>query len=296
MKKIFLFLLSLAIISGSTFARKHYRKSEHVIVTANVRVTGLDADEKPGLRWDDRKKACAEAIKREKPDIVCAQEVMYDSYQYLKEQLKGFAAFGFEGPEMDPYDSGYHFIAKNVIYYNTKKYELVGGGSYWLSDKPLKGGSLSWGAMRARHCNYVRLRDKKTNRQFRVLNVHLDHKSDPARQAEIKMVIDECDQYSYDFPQVMAGDFNSGVKNMPYRELTHAGWKDMWETIHGKKEFGVTAHAFKGKNYNKPNARRIDFIYYRGDVKPKSARVIDEKIDGIFPSDHYFLVAKFNIF
>lgn len=286
-------MIVLLSFIGSGFAKDS--GEIHRIMTVNIRVTGLPEDEKPGLRWSERKDVCVEAIKREKPDIVCAQEVIYDSYLYLKEKLKGYAAFGFEGPEMDPYTEGYHLIAKNVIYYNTKRYEMVGGGSYWLSDKPLIGGSMSWGTTRARHCNYLRLKDRKTGRQFRVLNVHLDHKSDEARKEQMEMIVEECAQYSNDFPQIMCGDFNSGIKDRPSQVLRSAGWHEMWETINGQKEFGFTAHAFKGKNYKPKNVRRIDFIYYYGDVTPVSSRVIDETIKGIYPSDHYFLMASFKL-
>ena len=293
MKRIIFSLIALLCCLGSVFAKGS--DQIHRIMTVNIRVTGLPEDEKSGLRWSDRRDVCVEAIKREKPDIVCAQEVIYDSYQYLKDKLKGFAAFGFEGPEMDPYTEGYHLIAKNVIYYNTKRYEMVGGGSYWLSEKPLEGGSMSWGTTRARHCNYLRLRDRKTGRQFRVLNVHLDHKSDEARKQQMEMIVEECEQYAKNFPQIMCGDFNSGIKDRPSQVLRAAGWHEMWETIHGQKEFGFTAHAFKGINYKPKNVRRIDFIYYHGDVTPLSSRVIDETIKGIYPSDHYFLVASFKL-
>lgn len=294
MRKFSLILLATLFANLLSFAANKDKDYTHTILTANVRITGLEADEKPGLRWSERRDACIEAVKREKPDIVCTQEMIYDSYAYFKEKLKEYAAFGFEGPEMDPYTEGYHLIGKNVIFYNKKRYELLGGGCYWLSDEPLKGGSMSWGTNRARHCNYVRLRDRKTNKQIRVLNVHLDHISDEARGKQMEMIVEECAQYAQDFPQVMCGDFNSGIKDLPSLVLRKAGWKEMWETMNGQREYGFTAHAFKGDKYKpKKAARRIDFIYYHGDVKPTYTRVIDEKVYGVYPSDHYFLVAKY---
>lgn len=293
MKKFALIFMAVVFANLLSFAAD--KEYTHTILTANVRVTGLEADEKPGLRWSERRDACIEAVKREKPDIVCTQEMMYDSYAYFKEKLQDYAAFGFEGPEMDPYTEGYHLIAKNVIFFNTKRYELVGGGCYWLSDEPLKGGSMSWGTTRARHCNYVRLRDRKTNRQIRVLNVHLDHISDEARGRQMEMIVEECAQYAQDFPQIMCGDFNSGIQDKPSLVLRKAGWKEMWETINGEKEYGFTAHAFKGDQYKPKKVRRIDFIYYHGDVQPTYSRVIDEKVYGVYPSDHYFVVSKFKV-
>lgn len=294
MKKIL--ILSLAIV-GCVFASmaKGNANPTHRIMTANVRITGLEADDKSGLRWEDRRDICIKVIKDQHPDIICTQEMIYDSYEYMKDKLKGYAAFGFEGPEMDPYTEGYHLIGKNVIFYDTKRYDMVGGGSYWLSDEPLKGGTMSWNTTRARHVNYVRLRDRATGRQFRVLNVHLDHKSDEARGKQMQMIVDECAQYAESFPQIMCGDFNSGIKAKPSLVLREAGWKEMWETMHGQKEYGHTYHGFKGDEYKSKNLRRIDFIYYHGNVTPTLTEVIKDRIKGIYPSDHYFMVADFTL-
>ena len=94
-------------------------------------------------------------------DIICMQEVVYDSDAFMEENLKEYFAFGFPGPEMDPYTEGYHNIAKNVIFFRKSRYEFVSSGSYWLSETPLIAGSCSWNTNRARHCNWVRIRDRK---------------------------------------------------------------------------------------------------------------------------------------
>ena len=47
--------------------------------------------------------------------------MIYDSWNYFKKELKGYTGFGFEGPEMDPYTEGYHFIGKNCIFYKTSR-------------------------------------------------------------------------------------------------------------------------------------------------------------------------------
>ena len=103
MKKTILIAAMLLAALAPLAAKK---KTTHTIMTANVRVTGLEADEQPGLRWDDRKDICRDVILSRKPDIICMQEVIYDSWNYFKKELKGYTAFGFEGPEMDPYKDG----------------------------------------------------------------------------------------------------------------------------------------------------------------------------------------------
>ena len=284
MKKLTLFLFGLACFVNLS------AQATHNVMSCNIRITGLEADEVDGRRWDDRKDVCLKVIKSRKPDIICMQEVIYESYEYMKKKLTGYIAFGFEGPEMDPWTEGYHYIGKNVIFFSKSRYELIAEGCYWLSETPHIGGSISWESSRARHCNWVRLRDRKTGRQFRILDTHLDHITKVAKTRQTEVIVAETAQYADDFPQILFGDFNSGIKDEPYALLTAAGWQDAYEAVHGHEETGFSAHGWKFERPNK--GRRIDFIYMHGPVKALSAEIVKDAPRGIYPSDHYFVSAK----
>lgn len=283
MKKLCILFMSLACGIAAQ------AQATHNVMSCNIRITGLEADEVDGRRWDDRKDVCLKVIKSRKPDIICMQEVIYESYGYMKKKLPSYIAFGFEGPEMDPWTEGYHLIGKNVIFFSKARYELIAEGCYWLSDTPTIGGSISWESSRARHCNWVRLRDKKTGKVFRVLNTHLDHITKLAKTMQAKAIVEESSQYADDFPQLLFGDFNSGIKDEPYAIFTKAGWKDVYEAVHGHEETGFTAHGWK---FERPKGRRIDFIYTKGGVETLEAEILKDAPRGIYPSDHYFLYAK----
>ncbi|MBQ9462947.1 MAG: endonuclease/exonuclease/phosphatase family protein [Bacteroidales bacterium] len=283
MKKLCILFMSLACGIAAQ------AQATHNVMSCNIRITGLEADEVDGRRWDDRKDVCLKVIKSRKPDIICMQEVIYESYDYMKKKLPSYIAFGFEGPEMDPWTEGYHLIGKNVIFFSKARYELIAEGCYWLSDTPTIGGSISWESSRARHCNWVRLRDKKTGKVFRVLNTHLDHITKLAKTMQAKAIVEESSQYADDFPQLLFGDFNSGIKDEPYAIFTKAGWKDVYEAVHGHEETGFTAHGWK---FERPKGRRIDFIYTKGGVETLEAEILKDAPRGIYPSDHYFLYAK----
>ena len=125
----------------------------------------------------------------------------------------GYFVFGYPGPETDALpDREYHGIAKNLVMFSKRRYEMTGAGVYWLSDTPLVGGSSSWGTARPRHVNWVRLRDRRSGREFRVLSLHLDHISHEARLAQVRAVEEETSQYPAGVPQVLAGDFNSRLR------------------------------------------------------------------------------------
>lgn len=283
--------------SGS---RRPYQTIEtHRILSCNIRVA-LDTDEQRGFGWSTRRDVCIEVIRSYEPDIVCTQEVLRIQNEDLKQALSGFQSHGFDGPEMLANPDGYHFISKNVIYFNRSRYDQVSAGGFWLSETPHLAASKSWGTARARQINWVWLRDKHTRAQFRVLDVHLDHLEQEARMQQVRMLLREADLYPSEFPQILAGDFNVDRTNTVYREMSEAEWHDTHTEKHGDADPGFTFHEFRGRNFPsfRPPERimgKIDFIFRKGNVRTIDASVIRDEIGGIYPSDHYFVLAELSL-
>ena len=268
----------------------------HTILTCNIRVA-LPEDDAAGNGWKARRELCIEVIRAQKPDIVCLQEVLREQMEDLAHGFPDFASFGFEGPEMDARTVGYQLIAKNPILYSRERYDLVSAGGFWLSETPHLPGSLSWESARARHVNWVRLRDRASRRQFRVLSTHLDHVSQHAREEQIKLILAEAAVYPPEFPQVLAGDFNAGATNPVLKLALDAGWTNSHTAAPGPRDEGNTTHGFLGPKYTpKTEAGRkrgpIDFILTRGPVSTLSWKIIRDGRDGRYPSDHYFVTAR----
>ncbi|MCC9138846.1 endonuclease/exonuclease/phosphatase family protein [Pontibacter silvestris] len=270
-------------------------KETHRVLCCNIRVA-LPEDEAKGFGWSQRKDVCVRIIHNHKPDILCLQEVLRVQNDDLKKAFPDYFSFGFEGPEMDAFKEGYHGIAKNPIFFSKKRYELLGAGGFWLSETPLVAGSKSWNTARARQANWVRLRDRKSSKDFRVVNLHLDHKSQPAKEGQIKMVLEEARQYPTDYPQILSGDLNSNAGDVVYANVRSAGWIDTYTSVHGEAEPGYTVHQFKGDRYEKKDkGRKIDFIFSHGKVKPLKSEILRDHMNGVYPSDHYFLSADVEI-
>ncbi|UGU17647.1 endonuclease/exonuclease/phosphatase family protein [Sinomicrobium kalidii] len=274
------------------FSMAQENKASLKVISANIRVA-LSRDKEKGHGWDSRKDLLFDILKSHQPDIICLQEVLEVQNSDLKDAFPGFTALGFEGPEMDAHQDGeYHGIAKNPIMFSREKYELISAGTYWLSETPQLGGTKSWNTARARHVNWVRLKDRATNREFRVLNTHLDHVSSEARKRQVSMIVEEGDQYPEDFPQLLTGDFNADIKSAPI-DMVKTRWIDSYAEVHGEEDPGHTVHGFKGREYgknsNKKHKGKVDFIFYRGPVKARSAKVIRDNRNGVYPSDHYFV-------
>lgn len=292
MKKLFLIISALAMVVSCQSTKG--QSTTHRVMSANIRITGLEPDAGTVNEWDNRKEYMIEVLRAYNPDIIMMQEVIYDSYAYCKEQLNDYFAFGFEGPEMDPFTEGYHFIGKNVIFFSKERYEFITGGCYWLSEDPVIGGSISWETNRARHANWVRVLDRKSGKQLRLIDIHLDHKSNDAKVNQAKLIVREAAQYQEDFPQILCGDFNSGKTTEQVVHFTENGWTDWYDTLHNGEEYGRTGHGFKGKNHEKPG-RRIDYIFTKGNAKALSCEVLTDQRGEMYPSDHFFMLAEIAI-
>ena len=292
MKKIFAILLAATLVCSC--ATKSSDSTLHRVMSANIRITGLEADAGTVNEWDSRKEYMIEVIRSYTPDIIMMQEVIYDSYTYCKEQLSDYFAFGFEGPEMDPFTEGYHFIGKNVIFFSRERYELISAGCYWLSEDPVIGGTISWETNRARHANWVRVLDRKTGKQMRLIDIHLDHKSQEAKVNQAKLIVHEAAQYGEGFPQIICADFNSRKDSEQVQHFVANGWTDCYDQLNGGVEFGRTAHGFMGFDYPKPGAR-IDYILTKGAAKAVSCQVLTDHCGDMYPSDHFFMLAEIEI-
>ncbi|HEY1201121.1 MAG TPA: endonuclease/exonuclease/phosphatase family protein [Niastella sp.] len=267
----------------------------HKVLTCNIRVA-LPEDDAKGLGWNTRREVCVRLIKDQQPDIIGFQEVLKEQADYLQQQMPKYSLFGFDGPEMDANPTGYHGIAKNPIMWLKQRYELLAGGTYWLSETPLVAGSMSWNTARARHVNWVRLREIKTGKEFRVVNLHLDHKSAEAKVQQAKLMATESSQYQPNFPQILTGDFNSRASSNVFDSVRAAGFIDSYAALHGETDPGVTAHGFEPVDSPKLTDKgKIDFIFYKGSCKPLAAGIIKDKPKGIFPSDHFFVSAEISL-
>ncbi len=276
-------------------ASAYIKKDNLRVLTCNIRVD-LEEDAAKGLGWQQRRVACLEVIKRQRPDIIGFQEVLYNQFSDMKDAMPDYHAFGFDGPEMDSIKTGYHGVAKNPVFFSKKRFELQAAGAYWLSETPLIGASISWGSARARNACWVRLYDRYSKKEFRLVNLHLDHVNAEAKLKQIAVVLDESAQYADGFVQIMTGDFNVGPESQVHQNVLSAGWKDTFTELYGVKDFGGTTHGFKGEQYEKKDrAKKIDFIFTKGSVVPKASAIVKDNYKGIYPSDHYFLLAELEL-
>jgi endonuclease/exonuclease/phosphatase family metal-dependent hydrolase len=266
----------------------------HRVISANILLASPAHDGTPAA-WVNRRDLCIKVLRDHNPDMICMQEVLRNQAEDLAKAFDEYQQFGFPGPYMDKNPTGYHGVTKNVIMFRKKRYEMTSAGGFWLSETPLIAGSVSWDALRGRHINWVRLRDRDSGKEFRLIDTHFDHKGQTARENQARMINEESAQYADDFVQILAGDFNAHADNPAIKALVSGGWVDAYKQIHGEEDPGRTYHALKGPAYKDKNKTgkggRIDFIFYKGPVQTTAAEILKDHDGDRYPSDHYFLMA-----
>jgi endonuclease/exonuclease/phosphatase family metal-dependent hydrolase len=171
---------------------------------------------------------------------------------------------------------------------------LISGGGYWLSESPHVSGSKSWDSECVRLANWVRLEDLSTGNEFRVVNTHLDHVSQVARQNQARLIVEDAAAYPPGYPQILTGDMNCDFSNPAIEIFKAGGWIDTYGAVHGTEDPGYTYHQYLGPGFVS-DIGKMDWILMRGSLKARHAEVIRDSRDGRFPSDHYFVSVTFSL-
>ena len=250
------------------------------ILTCNIRYSGADDGENA---WACRKDLCARVIAAEDADVVCFQEIWRDQYNDLVAAMPGY-----ETHSMGDSPGGDH--PQNAIFYRGATLDRVAAGGYWLSQTPHVPGSSAWESACVRVAIWVRLRDRAARTEFRVVNTHLDHVSQEAREHQARIICEDAAAYPDAYPQLLTGDMNCEADHPAIDVFKAGGWNDTYARVHGVDDPRPTHHRFLGHAYDGDQGK-IDWIFTRGAVGTEGAEIITTDATGRLPSDHYFLSA-----
>lgn len=278
----------LALIASTLFCACGEKEIKVNVMSFNIR---MDNPEDSLNNWKYRKDVAAQIIKDQNIDIVGTQEVLHNQLQDLLERLPDYNYVGVgreDGKQKGEYAA---------LFYKKERFEEEDSGTFWLSETPDVAGSKGWDGACERVASWAVLKDKETGKKIFAINTHLDHVGETARQKGITLLIDRTKELSNGLPVIITGDFNaereSGVIKHaldPNNSMQLFDSRAIASTTDNAK---WTFHDF-GKL---PEEERpyIDYIFVNKSVIVDEYKVMDEKLNDIYLSDHCPIVAKLTI-
>jgi endonuclease/exonuclease/phosphatase family metal-dependent hydrolase len=281
---VFALLLS-AVIPGWSAGRNSASAPELTVATFNLRF----ASDKSPNSWPERRPVMRACFKALDADVVGTQEGVYA-------QLRDIAA---DSPDYDWIGLGRDGGSRGefmAIFYRRARLEPVAFDHYWLSDTPHVIASTNWGNTNRRMTTWARFRERRTGREFVVINTHLDHALVSARGKGAALIRARAAAFTNTLPFLLIGDFNAEPNDSEktYGILTGDGFTtDVWRSAGTVRNAEIqTFHNFKGPS---PGPYRIDWILTRGPWEAREADVFIFSRKGQFPSDHHPVRAKLRL-
>ncbi|MCF0199764.1 MAG: endonuclease/exonuclease/phosphatase family protein [Bacteroidales bacterium] len=187
------------------------------VMTFNMRYADA-VESKPEYQWEARRDAVAEMLNEEHPDILCTQEGLIRQIRFLEENLTDYQRIGV-GRE-DGKEQGEH----SAIFIDTNRYALLDTGNFWLSQTP-ETPSLGWDAHCIRVATWVRLSDKRAQKEIFVINTHLDHAGEKARENSVHLLVERIRAMVPEgTPFILTGDMNANPEEPLFQTFGEAGF------------------------------------------------------------------------
>ena len=224
-----------------------------------------------------------EIIKKYAPSSFGVQEA---HKQWIDALAAGLPGYDYAGVGRDDGKEKGEYAA---VFYLRDKFTASDYGNFWISETP-DVPSKGWDSACTRIATYVKLTDRETGKEYVHFNTHLDHIGVVAQINGAKMIMEKAASFG-GVPVVATGDFNVLQGSDCYNTMISANLADA-RTLAPDSDDCFTFHWFRPEEYHDI----IDFIFVdRDTVRPVKFKVINEKVDGKFYSDHYAIYADIEI-
>jgi endonuclease/exonuclease/phosphatase family metal-dependent hydrolase len=237
--------------------------------------------------WTVRKHAVAALIAQYAPDIIGTQEGKAHQLLDLHRLLPDYQSVGSDR-------TGTNTGEYCAIFYRTERFQCLKSQDFYLSDNPDIPGSMSsdWGNPVPRMASCAVFAVTGGARTVTVFNTHLDYKSAKARELGAVLIrdrmghVDSAESFLF-----LTGDFNAAPDTIPRQALNSplpngVTLHDVLATV--ELEHQLSFHDFTGQAI-----AAVDTIYYDSRVSLGYVKVDTRQWLGIWPSDHFPVVADF---
>ena len=194
------------------------------------------------------------------------------------------ALFGEEYEIFNKYRTQTGWIESAPILWKKNKFECLKKGYFWHSDTP-EVESRGWDTLpHNRMCEYVVLKDKESGESFVAMNTHFGFGDECQTKSSALMV-----KYAKEIstlPTFATGDFNMTPSSLGYAEMTK------YFTDVNAVTANSTVSTYHGYELDNKFNEHIDFCFVDPSIKALKQEVIDQLVDGKFPSDHYGIYSE----
>lgn len=272
------FLILLICLSGSNVSGQSKKQTPFNIITYNIRMNTPDDGQNA---WPLRKEKVAGLLKFHGADIFNVQEALPEQMDDLVNMFPDFDHVGVGR------DDGKRAGEHMAIFYSKKRFSKIEDGMFWLSETPEKPG-IGWDAACNRTCTWIKLKDNITGKKFFVLDTHLDHRGNKAREEGAKLIINRISEINKEnLPLILTGDFNLVRDSSPIQSILK-----VLDDAHDKSV--TTPYGPEGTSGGfavKAKSRTIDFIFVNKKVTVLRHGVLSDSFNMFHPSDHLPVLA-----
>lgn len=273
MRKLILpVILLLAISSGAQTVK---------VMTYNIRY------DNPGdgpNQWNNRKEKLFALIEKYNPDIIGVQEALHHQLQDIRHALKAYAFYGAGR------DDGKQKGEYSAIFIREKRFKVLDENTFWLSLNPAVPGSKDWDAAITRVVTWAKLQEKRSRRNFFIVNTHFDHRGPESRKHSARLLKDSIAVMAKSLPVIVTGDFNFTRDQPPYEVMMDRSSVALADTA--PSQAPGTACGFE---VGARPCTAIDYIFYTGEWKAQGHQVIQDNDGKYYPSDHLPVMATLSL-
>ena len=245
------------------------------VMSLNLRF-GL-AEDGPN-NWVCRRHAFLPLMESYPSDFLAFQEANDFQVAFLSALLPDHDHIGQRDPAPERWQS-------NVLFYH-RRWRCLHHEHFYLSTTPHKP-SRFHGSRWPRQCTMGVF--QRGCFCLVVVNTHFDF-SEEVQIRSARLIRKRLRRHAGKGPTVLMGDFNNTPESACYKEFTTETDRTQKFRNAFPPPYTGTHHGFNGGHDGGP----IDWILFRGALKVHQASVITERFGGIYPSDHYPLVAEFS--
>ena len=246
-----------------------------------VTIKAMSFNVRNGEYGNGRMELLLNTIIEESPDVVGLQEVGDKWKPFFNENLPDeYIRLGHGRKELGHSEACYVLFKKD-------KFELLDSDTIWMTDTPHE--CSVWVDPETgdsgfpRIMTYALLKRKSDGAVFVFANTHLETDNPAQTHQAYWLTQFLTERFGEQYPIILTGDFNCTEGSSAYNIITDYGFEVT-------NKYGESKRTFTG--YNEEGGDVIDFCFINEYVSAETYKVMPEKINDQFVSDHNGIVAE----